>query len=100
MIREKEETMKNKKKYIEHNGVLLTEELLDELAEEYEKGTWSGYSGEVRLGRPRFGDEKLVSISLKISPSSLAIVDKRAEEKGETRSDFLRDAIDRALVNY
>jgi len=91
--------MKSKKEYKEHSGVLLTDELLDDLAGEYEKGTWGGHSGAVRLGRPRFGDEKLVSISLKISPSSLAIVDRKAEEQGESRSDFLRDAIDKALVN-
>ena len=92
--------MKSKKDYIEHSGVPLTDELLDDLAEEYEKGIWKGHSGGVRLGRPRFGDERLVSISLKISPSSLASVDKKAEEQGESRSDFLRDVIDKALVNY
>ena len=91
--------MKRKKEYTEHTGVILTDELLNELAEEYEKGTWEGHSGGVRLGRPRFGDEKLVSISLKISPSSLAIVDKKVEEQGGSRSDFLRDAIDKALVS-
>ena len=81
--------------YREHKGTMLSDELLDKLAEEYEKGEWVGHTGEVRLGRPRLSEEKLVTITLKISPASLAIVDKRAKEQGGSRSDYLRAAIDR-----
>ena len=37
------------------NGTVLTDEMLDKRAEEYEDGTWSGH-GEVAMGRPRLYD--------------------------------------------
>ena len=43
------------------NGTVLTDEMLDKRAEEYEDGTWSGH-GEVAMGRPRLYDEVKVTV--------------------------------------
>ena len=80
-----------------YNGVELTDELLDSMAKEYENGTWSGHDGEIHSGRPRFGVEKLIPITLKISPSTLAAIDQMAADSDETRSETLRQVIDRGL---
>ncbi len=44
------------------NGTVLTDEMLDKRAEEYEDGTWSGH-GEVTMGRPRLYDEDMGTVS-------------------------------------
>ena len=80
-----------------YNGVELTDELLDSMAKEYENGTWSGHDGEIHSGRPRFGVEKLIPIPLKIAPSTLAAIDQMAADSDETRSETLRQVIDRGL---
>ncbi len=80
-----------------YNGVELTDELLDSMAKEYENGTWSGHDGEIHSGRPRFGVEKLIPITLKIAPSTLAAIDQMAADSDETRSETLRQVIDRGL---
>ena len=80
-----------------YNGVELTDELLDSMAKEYENGTWSGHDGEIHSGRPRFGVEKLIHITLKNAPSTLAAIDQMAADSDETRSETLRQVIDRGL---
>ena len=71
--------------------------LLDAMAKEYEEGTWSGHKGEVHAGRPRFGVERLVPVTFKIAPSTLATIDQLAADSDETRSEAMRQVIDRGL---
>ena len=82
-----------------YNGVELTDELLDGLACEYEDGTWSGHKGSVRAGRPRFGEEKLVPLTVKVAPSTRSQLDAAARATHQSRSSFVRDALDRAVRN-
>jgi len=79
-------------------GKVLTDEMLDKMAAEYETGSWQGHLKSVALGRPRISDEELVTISFKIPKSRIAVIDNAARRSGETRSEFLRDAVDMALV--
>ena len=85
------------KKLISYNGIELTDDLLDQMAREYENGTWSGHDGAIHAGRPRFGEEKLIAVTFKIAPSILEEIDKRAKQHGVSRSQELRDAVDRDI---
>ena len=79
------------------NGAELDDALLDAMAKEYEEGTWSGHEGDVHTGRPRFGVERLVPVTFKIAPSTLATIDQLAADSDETRSEAMRQVIDRGL---
>ena len=83
--------------YRSEEGVLLTDELLDALANEYEDGTWEG-SGSVTRGRPRLYDEDTETISVRIPKSKIVEIDIVSKRSGESRSDFIRNAIDHALL--
>lgn len=77
----------------------VTEKQLNQWSEEYETdAVSSGDFGKVMLGRPRICDDKLVSVTFKVSPSSLAAFDACARKRGESRSEALRNAVDRYLA--
>lgn len=65
----------------------------------------AGYSVEFlrsrrRLGRPReIGDAVAVVVPVRLDPAKLAQVDACAGSAHTTRSQFIRDAVDRALVD-
>ncbi len=79
------------------NGTVLTDEMLDKRAEEYEDGTWSGH-GEVTMGRPRLYDEDMGTVSFRLPCSRIRAVEAAAKRQGESKSDFFRRAIDRELL--
>jgi hypothetical protein len=84
--------------YIAENGKKLTDSDFDRMAQEYEEGTWAEPLGKVVMGRPRLSDEDAKVISFKLPVSRIDAIDKLAKRSGETRSEFLRDLVDRALV--
>ena len=79
------------------NGTVLTDEMLDKRAEEYEDGTWSGHC-EVAMGRPRLYDEDMGTVSFRLPCSRIRAVEAAAKRQGESKSDFFRRAIDRELL--
>jgi hypothetical protein len=83
---------------ITDKGVAVTDEMFDKMAAEYESGTWEGGVGRIVMGRPRLSDEDTQTISFKLTKSRVAAIDRITEKSGETRSEFLRNAVDRALV--
>lgn len=82
-----------------HEKFGVTSEQLDAWADEYESADWSHMRfGAVTAGRPRITDEPLDSITVKI-PHSRALALKRIQqERGITKSDFVRKAIDNELM--
>lgn len=84
--------------YKAENGQVLTEKTLDEMAKKYEDGTWSGRMGKLVVGRPSLAEEEVKSVSFRLPISRIAMIDARAEAKGETRSEFLRGLIEGELV--
>ena len=64
------------------SGAVVTDEMLDKMAEEYENGTWSGHE-DVAMGRPC---------------SRIRAVEAVAKRRGMRKSDFFREAIDKALL--
>jgi hypothetical protein len=79
------------------NGLTITDEMFDKMAEEYEKGTWSGH-GEIIMGRPKIYDEDLETISFRLPKSRVNAIEAITARIGKTRSEFLREAVDRALI--
>ena len=75
----------------------VTDQQLEAMAEEYENGTWKGRVGPVAPGRPTVFNEELETISFRIPKSRVQEIDNRAKACGESRSQFLRRAIDQAL---
>ena len=81
------------------SGVVLTDEMIDKLADEWENDTWSGSLGKVVMGRPRISDDELVNVTFRLPKSQIESIDRVAEKQGESRSEFLRNAAVRALVS-
>lgn len=84
--------------YVAENGIELTDELLDAMAAEYESGDWSGV-GKVSPGRPRAYGEEMATVSFRIPRSRVVAIEEVARKRGETKSDFFRNAIDQMLVS-
>lgn len=79
------------------DGKVITDSRFDEMAKEYEEGTWSGL-GEVTMGRPKMYDEDLETVSFRLPKSRIAAVEAVAKKRGMSKSEFYRRAIDRELL--
>ncbi|MDR1082845.1 MAG: ribbon-helix-helix protein, CopG family [Coriobacteriales bacterium] len=81
------------------NGVLLTEEMIEELAAAYESGDWPGVAtGEIVMGRPRLAEEEVRTVTFKLPVSKIVALDKKAKSRTATRSEALREAVDGYLL--
>ena len=81
-------------------GYRLTDEDFERMAKEAENGEYPGTPGAwiVRpQGRPPISDEELVTIAFKVPRSQRDALDRKAASRNETRSQFMREALDRAL---
>ncbi len=88
----KEEVVKSE------NGQILTDDVLERMAERHLSGDWSEAKiGKPVIGRPSIADEEVKTVVFRLPVSTIAAIDKYAAEKGETRSQFLRNAVDSAL---
>ena len=76
----------------------VTEEQLNAWAEEYENGSWKGSLGEITPGRPRLYAEELETISFRLPKSRVVAIEAVIARKGGSRSEFLRSAVDYALL--
>lgn len=82
-------------------GATMTEADFEKLSKEAEMGNYPGTPGEWLVrpqGRPRISDEELVSVTIKVTASQRDAMDARAAELGETRSQFVREAVEVALA--
>lgn len=87
--------------YITKSGAILTDEDFDRMADAAACGEYPGVPGEwvVRpQGRPALCEEELVTIAFKVPRSWRDATDRKAESLNETRSQFMRDALERALA--
>lgn len=82
------------------DGTILTDEQIDELADKAEHGELPGKAGKLLVappGRPRISKEDLVTIAFKVPRSRRDELDRAAAARSESRSEFLRHALDVAL---
>lgn len=83
-----------------HEKFGVSTEQLDAWADEYENAAWSHMRfGEITNGRPRIADEPLDSITVKIPRSRTVTMRRMQQQTGMTRSEFVRQAIDRELMS-
>ncbi|MCR8907252.1 MULTISPECIES: ribbon-helix-helix protein, CopG family [Atopobiaceae] len=81
--------------YITKDGIELSEETLDELAEHFERGELPGRVRRVLVGRPRISLEQLKLIGAKVPESLVDAFDRKASAHGQTRSQRIRQLIER-----
>lgn len=82
-----------------HERFGVTSEQLDAWASEYESDDWSHMEfGEITQGRPKLCDEPLDTIVVKVPRSRVAAMKVVTSRRHETRSDFVRRAIENELM--
>jgi hypothetical protein len=83
------------KKFIAEGDIEVTDDLLDQLAEPWERGRVPGVAaGFVAApGRPRLSEEDTQIVALRLPVSIVRALDVKAKEQGETRSQLMRDAV-------
>ena len=74
------------------DGKVLTDRDIEEMAREWEEGTWEGPLVELRVGRPRLSEEPNANLSFKCPESSAALIAAAAKELGVKMSAFMREA--------
>ena len=80
------------------NGEVLTDEDIERECEEYEAGTWSGGLKNLRIGRPRYSDEELETVTFKAPKSKVEAMQQMAKEQGISKSEFMRRAMEKAIA--
>jgi predicted transcriptional regulator len=50
-------------------------------------------------GRPSIADEEVKPVTFRLPVSKIAALDRLAASHDETRSEFLRDAVDKVLLS-
>jgi len=81
-----------------NSGVKLTDEMLDSIAEAFERGEWPGTESRIVQGRPLMLGEKLQSITFKVPARKVVVLDQKAASVNMSRSDYLRYLVDNDLV--
>jgi Arc/MetJ-type ribon-helix-helix transcriptional regulator len=89
------------KSYKTKSGYVITEDMLEKIGSDCEKGIYPGESGRIivaPVGRPSiFPNDELVTVAFKIPRSYRDKLDKTAKKKNETRSEYLREVLGEVL---
>jgi hypothetical protein len=80
------------------NGVILTDEMMEQIAEAFERGEWPGTESQIIRGRPLMFGEELQSVTFKASARKVAALDQKAATFDMSRSDYLRRLLDNDLA--
>ena len=84
--------------YLTKDGTELTEAALEELGSRFERGELPGHPGRVLVGRPRISAEDLRLIGARVPESLVIAFDRKAEKNGQTRSQRIRQLIERDVA--
>lgn len=77
----------------------LSEKEMEVRAAEYDSGNWDVTKhGKIHVGRPRKFSEPMQAITFREPESMIIRIEHRAKQKGFSRSDYIRDLIDKDLV--
>ena len=88
--------------YTAANGQELTDALIDQWCEAYERGEYPEGEhtvGSVVMGRPPLSMEKTVAFTIKMPVGMKAAIVKRAKAKGQTASGYARELIAEDLMS-
>lgn len=87
--------------YIAANGQEITDALIDQWCEAYERGEFPEGErtvGGVVMGRPPLSMEKTVPFTIKMPVGMKAAIVKKAKENGQTASSYTRELIAEDLM--
>ena len=92
----------SKVEYKTKSGYVLTDEMLEDLGDAISRGEYPGNTGRVivaPVGRPPlYPNDELVTVAFKIPRSFRDKLDTEAKKKSESRSKFLREVLNKALL--
>ena len=84
---------------ITKNGIELTDEMIEQIAEAFERGEWPGGESRIVQGRPLMFGEELQSVTFKVPIRKVAALDRKAAGLDMSRSDYLRRLLDEDLAS-
>ena len=84
--------------YVLDSGEVLTDEDIERECAEYEDGTWEGGTHDYHIGRPPLTDEELETVTFRAPKSKVAAMERKAKERGISKSEFLRQAMEKAIA--
>ncbi|NMM93311.1 hypothetical protein [Bifidobacterium oedipodis] len=83
------------------NGTVVTDEMIEQWAENAEKGLYPGTPGTTvtrpQFGRPRLYAEPLASVTFRLREEDLQLADGWAKDRGVSRSIILRELVERGI---
>ena len=80
------------------NGIEITDEMMEEIADAFERGEWPGTESRIVKGRPLMLGEKLQSVTFKVPARKIEAIDRKAASIDVSRSDYLRSLVDKDLA--
>jgi len=87
--------------YKKKDGSIISDEWMDATAAAAERGVLPGVvvATQAGAGRPKlYKDDELTTISFRLPQSRVRAIDSAIKQQGESRSQFLREAVDKALA--
>jgi predicted HicB family RNase H-like nuclease len=86
----------DEKPFVTKDGTVLTDEVLEELVAEAERGYDLSKAKFVRVGRPALGDAGVSPrLSVRLPPDVFEAARRKADEEGVSVSEVAREAIRR-----
>lgn len=77
----------------------LSDGEMERRAAEYESGNWDvTQHGKIHVGRPTKFSEPMESITFREPASVIISIERRAEQKGFTKSEYIRELIRQDLA--
>ena len=80
------------------SGKVMTDNDFEREAEMWENDTWEGGFADIRIGRPPLTDEDLETVTFRAPKSQVEAMERKAREQGLTKSQFMRDAMEKAIA--
>jgi hypothetical protein len=81
------------------NGIEITDEMMEQIADAFERGDWPGTESRIVQGRPLMFGEELQSVTFKAPARKVEAIDRKAASLNVSRSDYLRSLVDRDLAS-
>jgi len=79
-------------------GIELSDEMIEQIAEAFERGEWPGTESRIVKGRPLLFGVELQSVTFKAPAQKVEALDRRAASLDMSRSDYLRNLLDKDLT--
>ena len=83
---------------ITKNGIEISDEMMEQIADAFERGELPGAKSRVVVGRPLMFGEELQTVTFKVPVRKVEAIDRRAAILDVSRSDYLRRLVDKDLA--